>query len=213
MFYQNYQVLDTILGHSKSKKMEKEEQLNNLRRELLVSYLMQETGLQSEYYALQCLGAANWNYNRARSILLENPYPPVENHRNDNNFSRILHPTQCTVLPSYNQYQNNSNNNNCTQSSHYNANNSSHTLKVPQRTNSPSSPCSNVNPVHTSSNQENSLSHSYPQNNNNNSISSTYKNEMQINNLDSNQQQQQQQPQSNTNINLMTNQLNQMNLK
>lgn len=63
--------------------MEKEEQLHTLRRELLVSYLMQEFGL-GEYQAVQCLIAADWNYKLACSNLLSSSgpvsYPPIEQH-------------------------------------------------------------------------------------------------------------------------------------
>merc|ERR1712071_89003 len=94
---------------------------------------MQETGLQSEYHALQCLVAANWNYNKARTILSENPCSDA--------LQRILHPTQC-ILPTqqineHNNSQNNFQNNNNSYNSQGNS------LKVPQPTNSPSSPSSN----------------------------------------------------------------------
>ena len=123
--------------------MEKEEQLNNLRRELLVSYLMQETGLRSELDAVQCLAAVDWNYNKAKILILQN-----------DNLPRILHPTQC------NQNQNQQNQKSCQNRNQFQEQNCSqqqpsyfqaqqnNTLKVHQPTNSPSSPSSNLSRMH-----------------------------------------------------------------
>ena len=191
-----------------STNMEKEEQLNNLRRELLVSYLMQETGLQSEYHALQCLVAANWNYNRARTILSENPC--------SDDLPRILHPTQC-VLPTQqmNEHNNSQNNlqNNLQNSSQNNAQNNNNfysqgSLKVPQPTNSPSSPSSNYNSGQQLHNFVNNKNHPAQQSSSNqNSIhNSSFHSH-------SSRQNETNHHQSQNSINFMASQMDQLNIR
>jgi len=181
-----------------STNMEKEEQLNNLRRELLVSYLMQETGLQSEYHALQCLVAANWNYNKARTILSEN--------RCSDDLPRILHPTQC-ILPTQQINEHNNSQNNF-QNHNNNYNSQGNSLKVPQPTNSPSSPSSNYSSgeqqIHNFHNKNPSQQSSSDQNSIHNS--SSFHNH-------SSRRNETNQHQSQNSINFMASQMDQMNIR
>ena len=50
--------------------MDKQQQLDHLRRELLIAYFMQESGV-NEVQALEFLKSTNWNYKMAISMKIK----------------------------------------------------------------------------------------------------------------------------------------------